>query len=57
MATRKVVETIYGDKNKYEIVKKKTAFSTKFYIKKDGDVVSGKFSSLNKAVDAAKNKY
>lgn len=57
MASTKVVETIYGDKSKYEIIKKKTAFTTKFYVKRDGDTVSGSFKSLNKAVDAAKNKY
>lgn len=57
MATTKVVETIYGDKSKYEIIKKKTAFTTKFYIKRNGEVVSGSFKKLSKAVDAAKNKY
>ena len=57
MSSTKVVETIYGKKSKYEIIKKKTVFTTKFYVKKDGNTVSGHFKSLKAAVEAAKNKY
>jgi len=56
MASRKVVETIYGKYSKYEIVRKSGVFSTKFYVRKDGDVVSGTFSSLKAAVEWAKSK-
>lgn len=57
MASKKVVETIYGKKSKYEIVKRKTAFTTKFYVYRDGNKVSGYYKSLKAAVEAAKNKY
>lgn len=56
MASKKVVETVYGKYSKYEIVKKSSAFSTKFYVRKDGDVASGKFSSLKDAVEWAEKK-
>jgi len=57
MSSTKVVETIYGKKSKYEVIKKKTVFTAKFYVKKDGNTVSGHFKSLKAAVEAAKNKY
>lgn len=53
MATKKVVETVYGKYSKYEIVKKTSVLSTKFYVRKDGDVATGKFSSLKAAVEWA----
>lgn len=56
MASTKVVETVYGKYSKYEIVKKSGTFSTKFYVRKDGDVASGKFSSLKAAVEWAEKK-
>lgn len=56
MATGKVVETIYGKYSKFEIVKKSKMFGAEFYVKKDGEVVTGKFSSLKKAVEWAENK-
>lgn len=55
MASKKVVETIYGKKSKYEVVRKSSAFSTTFYVKKDDKVASGKFNSLAKAVEWAEN--
>lgn len=53
MATKTVVETVYGKYSKYEIVRKSGVFTTKFYVRKDGDVATGKFSSLNAAVEWA----
>jgi hypothetical protein len=56
MATKKVVETVYGKYSKYEIVKSSGVLSTKFYVRKDGDVATGKFSSLKAAVEWAEKK-
>lgn len=56
MASRKVVETVYGKYSKYEIVKKSKIFGVEFYVKKDGEFVTGSFSSLKKAVEWAENK-
>lgn len=56
MASGKVVETIYGKNSKFEIVKKSKTFSNEFYVRRDGKVVAGKFSSLAKAVEWAENK-
>jgi len=56
MATTKVVETIYGKHSKYEVVRKKTAFTTKYYVRKNGDVATGSFKSLNSAVEWAKDQ-
>jgi len=56
MATRKVVETVYGKYSKYEIVMKSKTFGAEFYVNKDGKVASGKFDSLKKAVEWAENK-
>ncbi len=52
------VETIYGKYNKFEILKDGGgAFgSIKFYLYKDGKPYKGPYSSLNNAVDAAKNE-
>jgi len=53
---KKIVETIYGKYSKYEIVKNSGVFSTKFYVRKDGEVVTGSFSSLKAAVEWAEKK-
>lgn len=52
----KVVETVYGKYSKYEIVIDSGTFSTKFYVRKDGKVVTGSFSSLKDAVEWAQKK-
>lgn len=54
----KVVETIYGKHNKYEIIQKPSTLieNTKYYIYKDSKPYRGSFSSLRDAVDAAKSE-
>jgi hypothetical protein len=57
MASKEVVETIYGKYSKYEIIKETSLFgSPKFYIYKDGKYHRGSFSSLRGAVEAAKKE-
>lgn len=52
MADEVVMETIYGKKNKYEVVKK----GGYFIIRKNGSYHRGTFSSLAAAVEAAKSE-
>jgi hypothetical protein len=56
MSEHKLVETIYGKYNKYEIVKiVGGAFSSStFAIYKDGSICKSGYSSLSDAVEAAK---
>lgn len=57
MASKKVVETIYGKHYKYEIVEKSGVFSTKYYVRKgDGSIAASSFSSLKAAVEWAKEQ-
>lgn len=49
----KVAETVYGKRSKYEIIKRSGAFTSKYYVRKDGEVTSGIFSSLKAAVEWA----
>jgi hypothetical protein len=56
MASRNVVETVYGKLSKYEIVKSEGGLisSTSFSIYKNGSYFKGSYDSLAKAVEAAK---
>lgn len=55
--SKKVVETVYGKHHKYEIVRDSGVLSTKYYVRKeDGSMASGKFSSLEAAVEWAEEK-
>jgi hypothetical protein len=57
MADKKVVETVYGKHHKYEIVKEEHLISdSTYYVYKDGKPHRGSFSSLSKAVEAAKSE-
>ena len=57
MADRKIIETIYGKQNKYEVVRvTKTFGGYEFYIYKNGDYYRGWYSSLAAAVEAAKKE-
>lgn len=56
MDDKRVVETIYGKYHKFEIVKDSGVFSTKFYIRRDGEPYKGSYSSLAAAVQAAKDE-
>ena len=54
MADNEVVETLYSDTSKFEIIKvSSTIFDPKFYLHKNGKSYRGSFSSLRAAVDAA----
>ena len=57
MAEKDVVETIYGKIHKYEIVKSPAGLltSTSFSIHRDGSYWKGSYSSLARAVEAAKD--
>ena len=50
MAGKEVVETIYGKRHKFEVVKVK-GWSTKFAIHRDGSRWKGDYDSLARAVD------
>jgi len=50
------VKTIYGKYHKFEIVKDYGVFTTKFYIRRDGEAFRGPYSSLAAAVEAAKRE-
>lgn len=56
MASKKVVETVYGKHSKYEVVKHSGVLSTKYFVLKDGSRASGNFSSLKAAVEWAEKK-
>lgn len=51
---RKLIETLYGKRSKYEIYRSETLLSHEFVIYRDGDYWKGTYDSLAKAVDAAK---
>jgi hypothetical protein len=55
MSKKEVVETVYGKRHKYEIVKSPGGLltSTTFSIYRDGEYHRGSFSSLKDAVEAA----
>jgi hypothetical protein len=55
MSDKEVVETVYGKRHKYEIVKSSGGLltSTTFSIYRDGQYHRGSFSSLKDAVAAA----
>ena len=57
MAGKEVVETIYGKRSKYEIIKTQGGLlsSTSFSIYKDGSYWKGTYDSLARAVEVAKN--
>ena len=57
MSSKKVVETIYGKRHKYEIVKSEGGLlsPTSFTIYRDGARFKGSYSSLSAAVDAARD--
>lgn len=56
MSTKELVETIYGKNYKYEIMRDSGVFSTSFMIYRDGNKHIGTYSSLAKAVEAAKRE-
>ena len=56
MSDLPVVETIYGKYHKFEIVKDSGTFSIKFYLHKDGKPYKGSYSSLARAIEAAKDE-
>lgn len=56
MASKEVVETIYGRYSKYEITETSSFTGTSFYIYKDGKPYRGSFSTLAAAVEAARSE-
>ena len=58
MDGQNVVETIYGKRHKYEIVKSSGGLltSTSFSIYRDGTYYKGSFGSLADAVEAAEKE-
>ena len=59
MADREIVEVIYGEHAKYEIVRHEGSVlrgPTKYYIHKDGKSHRGSFSNLSAAVRAAEEE-
>ncbi len=53
--SQEVVEVVYGNLHKYEVVRDKgLVFETKFYVRRDGKSFKGPYSSLASAVEAAK---
>lgn len=58
MNEKDVVETIYGKRHKYQIVKDSGGLltSTKFNIYRDGSYYKGTFSTLSAAVERAKRE-
>lgn len=55
MASGEVVETFYGKKHKYEVIRKKGGVFTsdEFYIRKDGQHFKGPYNDLSVAVERA----
>ena len=51
-----VVETIYGRRSVFEVVKNKGFISTDFTVFKDGKRWKGAYKDLSKAVEVAKNE-
>ena len=58
MANEEVIETIYGKYSKYEVIRESGGVlgSPKFWVYKDGKYHRGPFSSLQDAVEAAKEE-
>lgn len=57
MATREVVEVIYGRFHKYEVVRRSGLLGgVSFYIRRDGEPHRGPFSSLRAAVEAVRQE-
>ncbi len=53
--SKKLIETVYGKRSKFEIYEVPKSFGGKeFIIHKDGDYWKGVFDSLAKAVERAK---
>lgn len=52
MADQDVVETLYSENSKYEIIKHSTFFGVEFYLHKNGKSYKT-FSTLQGAVEAA----
>lgn len=55
MAKQELVETIFGKRHKYEIIRE-PGWTTKFYIYKDGAKHGGWFDDLRVAVKKAKEE-
>lgn len=53
LAKKVIVETRYGDRGKYAVVKTSDLLSTAYYIEKDGQQYSSYFSSLRDAIKAS----
>lgn len=51
-----VIETVFGKRSVFEVVKKTGMFSTEFYIYKDGKYHKGKYNDLSRAVEVAKSE-
>lgn len=56
MNSKVVMETIYGKKNKYEVIKVSKLLGVKFVIYRDGKYHRGEFDSLAEAVEACKRE-
>ena len=58
MSDKEVVETLYGKRHKYEIVRDTSSLfgSGKFNIYRDGAYFKGSYSSLSAAVEKAKKE-
>lgn len=58
MAEKVLVETIYGKRHKFEVVKDSGGVFSgpKFYIRRDGKPFRGPYSALSAAVEAAKQE-
>jgi hypothetical protein len=57
MSDGEIVETLYDQYSKYEVVKHSTTFGgPKFYLRKNGEAWKGSFASLSAAVDAARKE-
>lgn len=54
MATKKVIETIYGKFHKYEVVRTDRTFSSEISLYRDGEYWKGTYSSVEDAVEAAR---
>lgn len=51
-----VMETIYGKRSVFEVIKKSGLIKTEFYIYKDGSYHRGSYNDLGKAVQVAKDE-
>ena len=53
---KEIVATRYGKHSTFEVVKDKGTFSTKYYIRKNGEAHRGPYDSLQSAVRAAEEE-